>query len=101
MTGFPSPRELDPDVWTEVLACPDEWTALTLEAELRGAGIPCWVRSSVVPGYQGLVGFAFPHWGVVSVARRDWMRARAIVLGLGLDDDSPARSGRTSAEEER
>ncbi len=81
--------------WTLVARCPDEWTVLTAVAELDSRGIPTWVRTLVVPGYPGLVGVAFPHWGTVSVPRRDWLAAMVVMRDLGI---TPAPEGNGGTE---
>lgn len=68
-----------PAEWVPVCSCPDEWTALALEAELRGHGIACWRRCVGVPGYLGLLGIQSAHWGWLLVDREDALRSREIV----------------------
>lgn len=84
-----------PADWVPVHACPDEWIALALEAELGGHGIACWRRCIGVPGYLGLLGIQSAHWGWLLVDREDVVRAREIVrllLRSALADGGPCGS---------
>lgn len=65
--------------WVRVYDCPDELTALTLQAELSGHGIECYVRSLAIPGYSGLVNLLAPHWGWILVDREDVEESRTVL----------------------
>lgn len=71
-----------PAEWVPVHACADEWTALSLEAEIRGHGISCWRRCLGIPGYVGLLGVSSAHWGWVLVDREDVARAKEIIRNV-------------------
>lgn len=73
-----------PTEWVRLHSCPDEWTALRIQAELAGQGIDCWLRWMGVPGYPGLIGINSVHWGWVLVDREDEDAAREVLQAILL-----------------
>ena len=64
------PGHSRPTDWEIAYHCPDEFVALTLQSELELHGIPSWIRSLELPGYQGLIRNQ-PTWGWLLVDRDD------------------------------
>lgn len=75
----PERQSSRPTDWVPLFNCPDQLTALTLQAELKGHGIRSWIRSLEVPGYDGLMGMGPPFWGWLLVDRDDLVWSREIV----------------------
>lgn len=86
-----------PAEWVPVHRCADEWTALSLEAEIRGHGIACWRRCLGMPGYVGLLGVSSAHWGWILVDREDVARAGEIIRNVLV----AARLSRVGKDESR
>ena len=75
LEGQPGSR---PTCWEIAYRCPDEFVALTLQAELERHGIHSWVRSLELPGYEGL-SQTRPVWGWLLVDRDDLADAELVL----------------------